>query len=67
VFNLFLEKEVRILKGILPICSFCKKIRNNEENWVTIEDYIKAHSEAEFSHGLCLECAKKHYPDQFND
>jgi hypothetical protein len=62
-----LEKEVRILKGILPICSFCKKIRNKDENWVELEDYIKAYSEAEFSHGLCTECAKKNYPDQFNE
>jgi hypothetical protein len=62
-----LEKEVRTLKGILPICSFCKKIRNKKENWVTIEDYIKAHSEADFSHGMCPECAKNHYPDYFKN
>jgi len=60
-----LEKEVHILKGILPICNFCKKIRDKNENWVALEDYITVHSEAEFSHGMCPECAKKHYPDYF--
>ena len=60
-----LEKEVQILKGILPICNFCKKIRNKDENWVALEDYITVHSEAVFSHGMCPNCAKKHYPDYF--
>ena len=60
-----LEKEVHILKGILPICNFCKKIRDKDENWVALEDYITVHSEAKFSHGMCTECAKKHYPDYF--
>ena len=58
-----LEKEVRILKGILPICSFCKKIRNQDGNWEPLEQYLRAHSEAEFSHGMCPECVKLHYPD----
>ena len=56
-------KQVKTLRGILPICSYCKKIRNNEGDWDQIEAYIQEHSEAEFSHGICQECAKKYYPD----
>jgi hypothetical protein len=58
-----LEKEVRTLRGILPICSFCKRIRNQEGSWESLEGYITMRSEAEFSHGLCPECAKKNYPE----
>jgi DNA-binding response OmpR family regulator len=52
-------KELKALKGILPICSFCKKIRDDKGYWNQIEAYISEHSEAEFSHGMCPECAKK--------
>lgn len=55
--------EVKTLRGLLPICSICKKIRDDEGCWNQLEAYITAHSEAEFSHGMCLECARKHYPD----
>nr|WP_319393456.1 GAF domain-containing protein [uncultured Desulfobacter sp.] len=55
--------EIKTLKGILPICSHCKKIRNDEGYWTQIESYIKEHSEAQLSHGICLDCAKKYYPD----
>jgi phosphoserine phosphatase RsbU/P len=51
------------LMGLLPICSFCKKIRDEKDNWEQIEVYIRDHSEAELSHGICPECLKKHYPD----
>jgi hypothetical protein len=44
------------LKGLLPICSYCKKIRNDEGYWEKIEKYIKSHSAAEFTHGICPEC-----------
>jgi DNA-binding response OmpR family regulator len=50
------------LRGILPICSFCKKIRNDEGYWDRVEAYITRHSLAEFSHSVCPECLKKHYP-----
>jgi phosphoserine phosphatase RsbU/P len=53
--------EIRILRGILPICSHCKKIRNDEGYWTQLESYIKDHSEAEFTHGICADCAKEHY------
>ncbi|MCF8090531.1 MAG: hypothetical protein K9L23_21025 [Desulfotignum sp.] len=56
-------KEVKKLSGLLPICSYCKKIRDDKGYWNQIEKYIHEHSEAEFSHGICRECAKKHYPD----
>jgi steroid delta-isomerase-like uncharacterized protein len=51
--------EVKVLQGILPICSFCKKIRNDKGYWDQLEKYIYEHSEAKFSHGMCDECFKK--------
>jgi hypothetical protein len=60
-----LEKEVVSLRGILPICSFCKKIRNQDGDWESLEGYITRRSEAEFSHGVCPACAKSHYPELF--
>ena len=57
------SKEIKVLKGILPICSFCKKIRDDKGYWNQIESYIRDHSEAEFSHSICRECAKEHFPD----
>jgi DNA-binding response OmpR family regulator len=54
--------EIKTLRGILPICSSCKKIRDDEGYWTQIETYIQTHSQAEFSHGLCLDCVKKIYP-----
>lgn len=55
--------NVKQLSGLLPICSHCKKIRDDKGYWNQIEVYIDQHSEAKFSHGICQECAKKHYPD----
>jgi PAS domain S-box-containing protein len=55
------EEKVSILQGMLPICSICKKIRSDQGYWESIEDYIREHSEAEFTHGICPECAKKEY------
>ena len=54
--------EIKTLRGILPICSYCKKIRNDEGYWDQIESYIRDHSEAEFSHSICQECVKILYP-----
>ncbi len=51
--------EIKTLHGILPICSVCKKIRDDKGSWEQMEVYIKTHSEADFSHGYCPECAKK--------
>jgi PAS domain S-box-containing protein len=55
--------EVKKLSGLLPICSSCKKIRDDKGYWNQIESYIRDHSEAEFSHGICPECVEKLYPD----
>jgi PAS domain-containing protein len=59
--------QVKKLSGLLPICASCKKIRDDKGYWQQIEGYIRDHSEAEFSHGLCPECAKKLYPEFFKD
>ncbi len=55
--------NIKQLTGLLPICSHCKKIRDDTGYWQQIEQYIHEHSEAEFSHSICQDCAKKHYPD----
>jgi len=55
--------NVKQLTGLLPICSHCKKIRDDKGYWNQIEVYIDQHSEARFSHGICQECARKYYPD----
>jgi PAS domain-containing protein len=59
--------NIKTLKGFLPICASCKKIRDDKGYWNQIESYIRDHSEAEFSHGICPECAKKYYPDYIDD
>ncbi|MGB3212298.1 MAG: hypothetical protein WBB19_16470 [Desulforhopalus sp.] len=55
-------KELKILQGIIPICSHCKQIRDEKGEWLQIEKYIQQHSEARFSHSLCPSCIQKHYP-----
>ncbi len=55
--------KVKELSGMFPICASCKKIRDDKGYWNQIESYIRDHSEAEFSHGICPDCAKKLYPD----
>ncbi len=57
--------EIKTLRGILPICSFCKKIRDDKGYWEQVEVYIHKHSEADISHSICPECLKKHYPEKF--
>ncbi len=59
--------RVKQLSGLLPICASCKKIRNDEGYWEQIEVYVGKHSEAEFSHGLCPECAHRLYPEYFDE
>jgi cytochrome c553 len=56
-------EDVKILRGMLPICASCHKIRDDKGYWTRIERYIKDHSEADFTHGLCPECAEKLYPE----
>lgn len=57
--------DIKILHGLIPICSSCKKIRDDKGYWSQLEVYIKNHSEADFSHGICPECAKKLYPELY--
>lgn len=56
-------EQVQALSGMLPICPSCKRIRNDEGYWQQIESYISSHSTAQFSHSLCSDCLRKHYPD----
>lgn len=55
--------QIKTLRGILPICSSCKKIRDDRGYWNQLEGYIGAHSQADFSHGICPDCAKRLYPE----
>lgn len=55
--------QVKTLSGLLPICSGCKKIRDDQGYWNRIENYISKHSDAEFSHGICPDCAQRYFPD----
>ena len=55
--------QVKQLKGLFPICMYCKKIRNDENYWQQVEEYIGEHSEADFSHSICPECLEKHFPE----
>lgn len=57
-----LHTQVEQLQGILPICVFCKRIRDDKGSYQRIESFIEEHSGATFSHGFCPECARKHYP-----
>ncbi len=59
--------KVETLSGLLPICAFCKDIRDDSGYWHQVEAYIKEHSKANFSHGVCPDCAKKHYPEYFKE
>jgi len=59
--------RVKTLSGLLPICAVCKKIRNDGGYWQQVEEYIHDHSDAQFSHGICPECARKLYPEYYED
>jgi K+-sensing histidine kinase KdpD len=59
--------EVKTLTGLLPICSHCKKIRDDRGYWSQIELYLREHSNANFTHSICPECARKFYPEVFNE
>ena len=56
-------EKVKLLSGFIPICASCKKIRDDKGYWNQLEAYIRDHSEAEFSHGICPDCAKKFYSE----
>jgi PAS domain S-box-containing protein len=55
--------EIKTLRGILPLCCFCKKVRDDQGYWEQVDVYITEHSEANVTHGLCPDCLKEHYPE----
>ena len=59
--------NVKTLSGLLPICSHCKAIRRDNDYWQGVEMYVREHTEAEFSHGICPNCAKRHYPEFYDE
>ena len=59
--------QVKSLSGMLPICCRCKRVRDDQGDWQQIEDYIRQHSEADFTHGYCPECAKVALEEAFGD
>jgi len=59
-----LRRELQQLEGLLPICSYCKRIRGGLDSWSSLEGYIEHRSEAQFSHGICPDCYKKHVEPQ---
>jgi hypothetical protein len=61
-----LERHVKVLEGLLQICSFCKNIRNETGEWEQLEAFISRKSEAEFSHGVCPACGETYYPGMLN-
>jgi hypothetical protein len=59
--------NIKTLRGLLPICASCKKIRDDSGYWSQIEAYVQAHSDAVFSHGICPDCARRLYGDIFEE
>ncbi|MDP2877896.1 MAG: hypothetical protein Q8O00_17025, partial [Holophaga sp.] len=55
--------EIRTLQGMIPICAWCKQIRDDEGLWKQMEQYLAEHSDASFTHGICPSCMEKHLPD----
>ena len=60
-------REVKVLRGFIPICAKCKRVRTDTGDWQRLEEYIQDHSEAEFSHGICQVCMREVYPDVIKD
>ena len=56
--------EVKVLRGLIPICAWCKNIRDDEGYWKAVEVYISEHSQADFTHGMCPECSNKYFPKE---
>lgn len=61
----YANSTIKTLRGILPICSFCKGIRDDEGYWKKLEEYVTEATEAEFSHSICPRCMEMHYPEIF--
>lgn len=56
--------HIKVLRGLLPICAWCRRVRDDAGYWTQMETYVREHSHAEFSHGLCDDCLKEHFPDE---
>jgi hypothetical protein len=56
------RRHIRDLQGILPICMYCKRVREHEDDWGRIDEYLESHSDVLVSHGLCPECLDEHFP-----
>jgi len=61
------RKKIDTLRGIVPICSYCKQIRDDKGYWTKVEEFISNHTEAEFSHSICPDCMKEHFPEYSDD
>jgi sigma-B regulation protein RsbU (phosphoserine phosphatase) len=61
-----LRRELQQLEGLLPICAYCKRIRDDQERWTSLETYIEHRSDAQFSHGICPDCYAKHVQPQID-
>lgn len=57
------NEKIKTLSGLIPICAKCKKVRNDDGYWEEVEEYVTAHTEAGFTHGICIDCLKELYPD----
>jgi len=60
-------REIRVLRGLIPVCAFCKKIRTEDQKWQPIEHYITQHSEATFTSTFCPECARQYYGQYYDN
>jgi AmiR/NasT family two-component response regulator len=60
-------ENVKTLRGLLPICAACKRIRNDKGYWQQVEEYVREHSDADFTHSICPECAHELYPEYYAD
>ncbi|MDD4923707.1 MAG: hypothetical protein PHF74_02570 [Dehalococcoidales bacterium] len=56
-------EKVKTLEGLLPICSWCKNIRDDAGYWTSVEEYLSTHTDVSFTHGMCPSCLKKYYPE----
>lgn len=61
-----LQADLRMLRGLLPICSYCKRIRDDKEYWSHVEEYMAVHSQLRFSHGICPSCWTEHVEPELN-
>jgi len=59
--------EIELLEGLIPICSNCRKVREDDGSWSPLDDYVRNRCDVEFSHSMCTDCAKKLYPETFSE